>query len=44
LLITLCLCTGFAQSTLHFDGDVSTQTTETTQNVITSQTRYKKNE
>jgi hypothetical protein len=32
LLINLCLCTGFAQSTLHFDGDVSTQTTEATQN------------
>ena len=28
----MCLCTGFAQSTLHFDGDVSTQTTEATQN------------
>ena len=28
----MCLCTDFAQSTLHFDGDVSTQTTEATQN------------
>ena len=28
----MCLCTGFAQSTLHFDGDISTQTTEATQN------------
>ena len=26
------MCTDFAQSTLHFDGDVSTQTTEATQN------------